>query len=208
MNKICLTINGSQFEADEGSTVMEVALANNIYIPHLCYNPDLVPSGACRLCQVEINGSKLALACRTPVEDGMVVDTKSPAVDAAVRPIVELIIADHHSTCSGCPSNGNCELQRIMAHLRIDRRRVRNLKFPQEKLPLEPLTPYLDYDSNKCVRCGICIQTCEKIYGASHIYYVNRGYPTKIAYFGNGTHCDFCLECVKRCPVGVLIPKQ
>ena len=208
MNKIHLTINDNQFEAEPGATIMEVALENNIYIPHLCYNPDLVPGGICRLCRVEINNDKLALACRTPVEEGMIVRTNTPEIDAAIRPIVELIIADHHSTCRGCPANGKCELQKIMAHLHIDRRRIDNLRLPQNDLPPEALTPFLDYDPNKCVRCGICVQTCEKIYGTSHIYFLNRGYDTKIAYFETVAHCDFCMECVKNCPVGVLIPKN
>ena len=208
MSKISFTINGEQFEADKGATIMEVALANNIYIPHLCYHPDLVPTGVCRFCMVEINNGKLVLGCLTPVEDGMIVKTTSPEIDAAIRPIVELIIADHHITCRGCPASGKCELQRIMAHLHIDRQKIDNLRLPKNILPLEHLTPFLDYDPNKCVRCGICIQTCEKIYGASHIYFINRGYDTKIACFDTVSHCDFCMECVKRCPVGVLIPKQ
>ncbi len=208
MNKISFSINGQQFNADKGATIMEVALENNIYIPHLCYDPDLVPNGVCRLCMVEINNEKLVLACRTPAEEGMTVKTTTPEIDAAIRPIVELIIADHHSNCSGCPATGKCQLQKIMAHLRIDRKRVANLRLPVQKLPLEALNPFLDYDPNKCIRCGICVQTCEQIYGASHIYFINRGYDTKIACFEKIAHCDFCMECVKRCPVGALIPKQ
>jgi NADH dehydrogenase/NADH:ubiquinone oxidoreductase subunit G len=208
MNKIHITIDGRPFEVEAGATIMEIALENDIYIPHLCYNADLTPNGVCRLCRVEINNEKTVLACRTPAEDGMIVKTNTPEIDAAIRPIVELIIADHHFTCRGCPANGKCELQKIMAHLHIDRRRVDNLRLPEEILPLETLTPFLDYDPNKCVCCGICVQTCEKIYGASHIYFVNRGYGTKIACFESIAHCDFCMECVGRCPVGVLIPKQ
>ncbi|MDD4923416.1 MAG: 2Fe-2S iron-sulfur cluster-binding protein [Dehalococcoidales bacterium] len=207
MNKIRFSINGQQFDADQGATIMQVALENHIYIPHLCYNADLVPGGVCRLCMVEVNNEKIVLACRTLAENEMIVKTNTPEIDAAIRPVVELIIADHHFTCRECPANGKCELQKIMAHLHIDRRRIDNLRPPKNKLPLETLTPFLYYDPNKCVRCGICVQTCEKIYGASHIYFVNRGYETKIACFESAAHCDFCMECVKKCPVGVLIPK-
>ncbi len=208
MSKIRFSINEQQFEIDKRATIMEVALENNIYIPHLCYNADLVPSGVCRLCIVEIDDEKLVLACRTLAEDGMIVKTNTPKIDATIRPIVELIIADHHFTCRECPANGKCMLQKIMAHLHIDRRRVDNLRLPNIKLPLETLTPFLYYDPDKCVRCGICVQTCEKIYGVSHIYFVNRGYDTKIACFETIAHCDFCMECVKKCPVGALIAKQ
>jgi formate dehydrogenase major subunit len=121
MNKIHITIDGRPFEVEAGTTIMEIALENDIYIPHLCYNADLTPNGVCRLCRVEINNEKTVLACRTPAEDGMIVKTSTPEIDAAIRPIVELIIADHHITCRGCPANGKCELQKIMAHLHIDR---------------------------------------------------------------------------------------
>jgi formate dehydrogenase major subunit len=95
-----------------------------------------------------------------------------------------------------------------MANLRIDRRRVRRLRPPKEELPLETLNPCLDYEPNKCVRCGICVQTCEDLFGTSCLYFVERGYGTKITFFGDKSKCESCLECVARCPVGVLIPKK
>lgn len=208
MDKICFIIDGRQVFADKGATILEVALQNDIYIPHLCHHPDLQPRGSCRLCTVEINGGELVTACRTPGEEGMEVRTRSPEVDRAVRPIVELLIADHHASCRGCPSSERCELQKIMANLRIDRRRVQRLRPPKEELPLETLNPCFDYEPNKCVRCGICVQTCEDLLGTSCLYFVERGYGTKIAFFGDKSKCESCLECVARCPVGVLIPKK
>ena len=208
MDKICFTIDGRQVVADKGATIMEVALENDIYIPHLCYHSSLKPSGVCRLCMVEINDGKLVSSCRTLAENEMHVKTNSPKVDKAVRPIVELIIADHHSNCRECPGRGKCELQKIMAHLRIDRQRVRRLRPPKVELPLETLTPNIEYDTNKCVRCGICVQTCNDILGISSLYFVERGYSTKIAFLGDKPHLDFCSECVNRCPVGALIPKN
>ena len=208
MDKVCLSINGLQVFADKGATILEVALENDIYIPHLCYHPSLEPRGACRLCMVEVNNGNLVMACRTLAEDGMEVRTCSANVDKAVRPIVELLIADHHASCRGCPSGGRCEVQKIMANLRIDRRRVKRLRPPKEELPLETLNPSLDYDPNKCVRCGICVQICGDLFGTSCLYFVERGYGIKIAFFGDESKCESCLECVTRCPVGVLIPKK
>jgi NADH dehydrogenase/NADH:ubiquinone oxidoreductase subunit G len=208
MDKIRFIIDGREVVAGKGATILEAALENDIYIPHLCYHPSLKPGGACRLCTVEVNGGELVTACRTPAEEGMEVKTHSPQVDRTVRPIVELLIADHHASCRGCPSSGRCELQKIMANLRIDRRRVRRLRFPKKELPLETLNPSFDYDPNKCVRCGICVQTCEDLFGTSCLYFVDRGYGTKIAFFGDESKCESCLECVARCPVGTLISKK
>lgn len=207
MGKVTFTIDNRVLEADEGTSVLSAALQNDIYIPHLCYHPELESRGACRLCTVEINGS-LAPACRVTVEPDMMVRTKSPDIDRAVRPIVELLIAHHHITCRGCPSSGKCQLQKLMSQLRIDRRRVRRLRLPEEKLPLDTSPPCFDYDPNKCVLCGICIHTCEELHGTSSLYFVNRGTDTRVAFYGEESRCASCMECVKRCPVGVLLPKQ
>lgn len=207
MGKVTFTINEQVLEIEEGTSVLEAALQNDICIPHLCYHPELESRGACRLCVVEIDG-RLVTACRTPVESGMVVRTNTPEVDRAVRPVVELLIANHHITCRGCPISGKCQLQKLMAELRIDRRRVRRLRVPEEELPLDTSPPCFDYDPNKCVLCGICIQTCEKIHGASSLYFLNRGTDTRVAFYGDEARCASCLECVGRCPVGVLLPKQ
>lgn len=207
MDKITLTIDGSNVVVNEGMSVLEAALQNNIYIPHLCYHPDLEARGVCRLCIVEIDDKQLVTSCRTPVEPGMVVKTNSLKVDKVRRPIVELLIADHHSTCRGCPSNGHCELQKVMAHLCIDRRRVRRLRLPEEEMPLDTSNPYFDYDPNRCVLCGVCVQTCEDIHGTSSLHFVSRGYVTRIGFFGDKSRCELCSKCVTRCPVGALIPK-
>ncbi|MFQ5996925.1 MAG: 2Fe-2S iron-sulfur cluster-binding protein [Dehalococcoidales bacterium] len=208
MERVSLTIDGMDVEVDEGTTILEAALENDIYVPHLCHHPALEPRGACRLCMVEVDDGKIVTSCRTPAEPGMVVRTQSPEVDRAVRPIVESLIADHHVSCRGCPSSGHCELQKIMAHLRIDRRRVRRLRQPKEELPLDTSNPCFDYDPNKCVLCGICVQTCEDIHGVGSLFFVERGYRTKIGFFGDESRCASCGECVVRCPVGVLIPKK
>jgi len=208
MKKIPLTIDGLDVTVDEGMSVLEAALQNDIYIPHLCYCPDLTARGVCRLCIVDIGDGELVTSCRTPVETGMVVKTKTPEIDRAIRPVVELLIANHHISCRGCPSSGHCELQTIMSHLRIDRRRVRRLRLPEEEKPLDTSNPCFDYDANKCVLCGICVHTCEDIHGVSSLYYVGRGYDTRIAFYGDEARCASCMKCVERCPVGVLLPKN
>ncbi len=208
MGKVSLTIDGLEVVTDNGASVLEAALQNNIYIPHLCYYPDLEARGACRLCIVEIGGGELVASCRVPAESGMVVKTKSPQIDKVIRPVVELLIADHHASCAGCPSGGHCELQRIMAHLRVDRRRVRRLRLPREETPLDTSNPVFDYDADRCVLCGLCVQTCEAIHKVSSLHYVGRGHGTKIAFFGDQLKCEACQQCASTCPVGALRRKE
>jgi NADH dehydrogenase/NADH:ubiquinone oxidoreductase subunit G len=208
MEKVPLTIDDVEVAVGEGTTILQAALQNDIYIPHLCYHPALEPRGACRLCMVEVGDGQIVTSCRTQVEPGMVVKTKSQVVDKLVREVVAVLIADHHTSCRGCPSSGHCELQKVMAHLRIDRRRVRRLRLPKEEPPLDTSNPCFDYDPNRCVLCGICVQTCEDIHGVGSLFFVGRGYGTKIAFFGDDSRCASCGECVVRCPVGVLMPKK
>ena len=71
MSEVKLTINGAQVSGREGMTILEVAQENGIDIPTLCYSPDLRPIGACRICVVEVEGSRLLVgSCHTPIAPG------------------------------------------------------------------------------------------------------------------------------------------
>ena len=206
MSKVRLTIDDRPVEAEADEAILQVALANDIYIPHLCYHPEVGAMGACRLCTVDIGNGQLATACRTTAEEGMVVRTNTDEVDRAVRPVAELIVANHHISCRGCPSNSKCQLQSVMAHLRIDRRRVRRLLLPEKERALdETFSPCFDYDADKCILCGICIRTCEQIHGTGSLFFANRGTETRVTFYGDESRCQSCRECAERCPVGVLL---
>ena len=145
MEKILLTINDQQVEATRGMTVLEAATSVGIYIPTLCYFPDLEPYGGCRLCVVEIENVRgLPTSCTTPATDGMVVHTESAAINDVRRTALELLLTNHPCECLEChrrercgpydvclrhvavtdrcvvcPANGQCELSAVhIAHLR------------------------------------------------------------------------------------------
>jgi formate dehydrogenase alpha subunit len=212
MEKISVNIDGQDILAQKGATILETALANKIYIPHLCYHPDLRPAGSCRLCLVEMDNGKLVTSCRTLIKEGMVIKTKSPGVDIARRPVVEMIIANHHMGCKNCAKKGQCELQRIRAYMKIDKKSIERLRLPQEELPKDLSNPFFERDHNKCVLCGICVRTCQEIQKVSAIDFAGRGNNTKIAAFGDKpiaeSRCESCGECVIRCPVGALVSKS
>jgi formate dehydrogenase alpha subunit len=211
VQKISLSIDGLQIAADPGMTVLQAALAGGIYIPHLCYHPDLEPVGVCRLCMVEIQGRGLALSCRTPVEEGLLVRTESPQIDKVRRLAVELLVVNHHGDCLSCAKNNQCELQRIAAYVGIEPGRLERLRRPRGTLPLDTSNPFFDRDPNRCVLCGICVRTCADLQGVGAIDFQFRGYDTVIGTFGNrpiaDSRCESCGECVVRCPVGALRAK-
>jgi formate dehydrogenase major subunit len=106
MDKIALTIDNQDIVANRGTIILEAALRNGIYIPHLCYHPDLKPSGTCRLCLVEVDRGQLLPSCLLFVEEGMLARTRSTEVDKLRHSIVELLVADHHTDCRSCPKSG------------------------------------------------------------------------------------------------------
>lgn len=205
-NQITLFIDGLEVIVEKGVSVLEAALKNNIYIPHLCYCPDVKPFGACRLCLVEINGQILP-SCLTPVEDGMIVKTKTPDIERIRKVIVELLIANHHSNCRHCPSSGKCNLQKIMGRLRVNVKRMRPLRMAKEKMPIDTSNPVFDYDPNRCILCGVCVQICEKK-GNNIANFFGRGYVTRVIFLGDTSKCEVCQQCVTKCPVGALISKK
>ena len=210
MDKINLTINGQKITARPGMTVLEAALAAGIYIPTLCYYPDLKPYGGCRICVVEIEGMRgLTTSCTTPAAEDMIVHTETEAVNKARKTVVELLIADHPSDCLTCTSNQQCELQKVAAYLGMDRVRL------PKKAPVyavDDSNPFFNLDRNKCILCARCTRACNEITCVGAIDMANRGYTMKVSTFGDtplfDSICQSCGECVARCPVGALAPKH
>jgi len=210
MGRVALIIDDQEIQTWQGATILETALESKIYIPHLCYHPDLKPAGSCRICLVELDNGRFVASCRTPVKEGMVIKTKGPELDKVRRPVIEMIVANHHMDCRNCLKKGNCALQRIMAHLKIDKQKIQqNMRLPMTGLPVDDSNPFFIRDHNKCVLCGICVRTCQEIAKVNAIDFAGRGDNTKIAAFGDKaiaqSQCVSCGECVIRCPVGALV---
>lgn len=212
MEEITLLIDDKKVAARNGTTILEAALNNKIYIPHLCHHPDLSPAGVCRLCYVEFEGKGPVLSCRTPIKDGMVIKTKTPEVDEIRRGLVELLIANHHDDCRSCRKKGRCELQRVMAYLRIDRKRPARLRFAETTPESDTSNPFFDLDPAKCVLCERCVRICGEHLQVNAIAVVGRGYRSRVATSGGKplaeSSCESCGECVEKCPVGALVYKE
>lgn len=210
MSKIKITINNREVEAYEGQTVLEAAKNNGIHIPTLCYLKDVTGTGACRVCQVEVEGAKtLCAACVYPVRDGMVIKTNSQRALDARRRVVELIVSNHSKDCLSCIRNTNCELQRLCQELG-----VREDAFAGEKSEptFDTVSPGIVRNTSKCVLCGRCVETCLKVQGLGVLGYMNRGFKTKVAPIYDKSfddvNCMQCGQCINVCPVGALHEKE
>ena len=158
METITLTIDGIEVKAKKGATVLEAAQGADIYVPTLCWDGDLEPYGACRLCVVEIEGMRgLPTDCTTPATDVMVVRIDTPQVNKVRRTAVELIIADHPTDCLICSKNQRCDLQKVVAYLGITEQRFRQTI--REHL-IDKSNPFFDRDMSKCILCGYCAASC------------------------------------------------
>ncbi len=212
IDTISLSVNGREVTAKRGATVLEAALGAGIYIPTLCYDPDLKPYGACRLCVVEIEGMRgLVGSCTTPATEGMVVHTETPRVNQARRITMELIIANHPSDCLTCAKNQDCELLKIAQYLGIQQEDIGRLRRGTQVLPVDDSHPAFIRDPNKCILCGKCVRACHEIACVGAIDLAFRGYSAKVSTFGDKaiieSICKSCGECVARCPTGALVPK-
>lgn len=209
MEHITVEIDGSKYEAPKGSTILDIARANGIYIPTLCYDERLNPYGACRLCLVEVEGARgLLPACYAKADDGMVVRTTTEQIEKVRKTLVELLVSDHPIECAGCTKSGRCELQEL-----IDRYEVDEDRFAGEvhSYTLLDENPFIARDYNKCVNCGRCIRICREVQGVGVYDFVNRGFQAVPGTpYGNDmqdTPCEFCGLCVSTCPTGALKAK-
>ncbi|MCL2225134.1 MAG: NADH-dependent [FeFe] hydrogenase, group A6 [Defluviitaleaceae bacterium] len=205
-----VTIDNIVVEVEAGSTILDAARKGGIDIPTLCYLKEANEIGACRVCQVEVQGARsLAAACVMPVFDGMVVSTTSKKVRAARRATVELILSSHNRDCLTCSANGNCELQVIANEMGI-----REVPFEgaNDFGIVDTSSPSIVRDQSKCVLCGRCVNVCKKQQGASILDFTDRGISTKVSpHLNKGMNevpCIYCGQCVNVCPTAALREKE
>ena len=186
MEKITCFIDNKKIETAGNRTILEVALENGIYIPNLCHHPDLIPSGNCRLCQVEIEGIKgQVISCMTQVKDGMNIRTDSQEISMIRQTTLELIHANHTQDCTNCYKNNNCQLQEVTAYIGVNERRLNSLRRTKPEIEIDKSNPFFNLNHNKCIMCGICIRTCDEVQGVNALDYGFRGFNTIVSTFGD-----------------------
>jgi len=203
---IRLTINDKEVEAKQGQTILQVCREQGIDIPTLCYLDDLFPSGACRMCVVEVEGARgLVPSCAFPAADGQVVHTHTPRARRARKTIVELLLANHPQECLTCVRSGKCELQTLSQDLGVRENRYSGA---QREAPIDASSVSLVRDPEKCILCGRCVRVCEEIQGVAAIDFTRRGFQSVIMpafdHSLGDTACVNCGQCILVCPTGAL----
>jgi [NiFe] hydrogenase diaphorase moiety small subunit len=201
-DQIKFTIDGVEVTAEAGQTILEAAEAAGIYIPRLCYHPDVPPHGSCRVCTVKVNGRFMA-ACTTPVEDGSEVINEDDELLDMRRSIVEMLFTEGNHFCTFCEKSGNCELQAMAYRLGIYGPRYPYL-FPIREIDMSHPDVFLE--RNRCILCGRCVQVSRDLDGKHVFDFTGRGIDKRIdvdAKEGlNETNIDAVDRAITVCPVG------
>lgn len=208
MKTVSLVIDGKSIHADAGTTILEAARKSGIEIPTLCYHSRLRPLGHCRLCVVEVEGVAAPVtSCDNEVQEGMVVTTSTPQLEAIRKEIITLMLRNHpYEDCLTCEKGGACDLQERAYSFQVE------LPALIRALPVtHDDNPYIVRDEAKCVLCGRCLQVCRDFAGRNVFSLLSGGIESRITPVRDGeaagleeAGCIFCGQCVDLCPVGAL----
>lgn len=203
---VTIEIDGRQLTVPEGMNLLEAALQNGIYIPHLCHHPDLPDLGSCRLCIVEVEGMEgVQPSCKLKASEGMKVITDSPRIHSLRKLAMELLLAAHPEDCSTCPKYGRCELQTLIQYMGVSATRMsaRIKGFAQNDK-----NPLLIHDMNRCVLCGRCVRACGDLRGVGVLQYNKKELETYVGTLHDklltDADCRFCGACAEVCPTGTI----
>ena len=225
MSEIKVNIDGIECKAKEGEAILNIARANGIFIPALCYLSNCSPTLACRLCLVEVDG-KRAYSCNAKAKEGMQVITKNDEIEKERRAIMEIYDVNHPLECGVCDQSGECELQNYTMEMEVDSQShcIQDCARPAKTWGK------IHYDPSLCIVCERCVTVCKDMIGESALKTVKRdgavlGKEWKdktpkdayamwnklqksiigIASGADTLDCTQCGECTSVCPVGALV---
>ena len=209
MSTINLTINDKAIVAQEGQTILDVALENDIHVPRLCYDPRVTPSGSCRLCIVEIEGERgLHTSCTRLATDDMKVVTESQTISASRKMTLEFLLSEHDARCTSCDSDGDCALQDYSYEYGADLGHFGSLVPEDRELVYTGGHRGIVYDPAKCVRCQLCVKICSEVAMVDALTLKGRALDVRVSTAFdlplNETTCELCGLCISACPTNAL----
>lgn len=201
-----ITVNNREIEASAEDTILSALNRVGIRIPTLCHLAGMMPTGACRICVVEVEGyDRLLPSCSQPVREGMKIWTNSPRAINARRTLIRLLLSNHPDDCLYCKKSSTCSLRSLAEEYGV---RERSPKPPFHGSLKDVTSPSIVMDSAKCILCGKCVRVCDEIQQVSAIDFTGRGSRTVIApafHIGmNVSSCVNCGQCTLVCPTGAL----
>lgn len=198
-----LKIDGNEVQIEKGATILAAAEKAGVKIPTLCFLKKVSPTGACRICVVDIAGvDKPMTACNTVAVDGMAVTTQSERLAKIRRQVVELLLVNHPLDCPVCDAGGECDLQNVCYAHDVTRQ-----PFEAEDVNPDVIDrwPLIQQVPNRCILCEKCVKVCHEVVGSSALFVNDKG---DAAFIDKHLElCEFCGNCVQVCPTGTMISK-
>lgn len=213
-----VTIDGATIEVPDGTTILNAArqIGGESVPPAMCYYSTLKESGGkCRVCLVKIaQGStkdprpmpKLMASCRTPVMDGMVVQSiTSPEVLEARKSVVEFLLINHPLDCPICDQAGECDLQNLAYKHGVAKTRYEEERRTFEKIDIGDK---IKLHMNRCILCYRCTFVANQLTDNRVHGVLSRGDASEIStYIQKAVDNDFSGNMIDVCPVGALTDK-
>jgi formate dehydrogenase major subunit len=202
-----VTINRRRHEFPAGLTILDALRKLDVNLPTLCHDDRLKPTGACRLCSVEIMGwNRYITACNTPLTDRMEIQSHSPGVEEARRTLLRLLAENYPA--EAVEQFPEKQLHRYLANYSVAPQQKRNFLSTAP----DPSHPYIRVDMAQCITCFRCVRICDELQGQFVWQVWNRGGATDIRPDSGSTllesSCVGCGACVDSCPSGALEDKS
>ncbi|MBL0721768.1 MAG: (2Fe-2S)-binding protein [Sulfurovum sp.] len=199
---ISIKINGKDCEGIAGDTILNIARANDIYIPTMCYLTKVEPIGSCRMCVVNVEGVEgMILSCQERAVDGAVITTSTPEIEKQRQNIMKLYDVNHPLECGVCDKSGECDLQNKTIEFEVERQ---TFTAREQHRPVQNWG-FISYDPSLCIMCEKCVRVCTEIVGDNVLAISAGGYNSTIINTKLNEDCSNCGECMSVCPVGALV---
>ena len=200
---VTLTIDGAEVSVPAGTTILQACGGRSGDIPTLCYGDTITPKNACRVCMVEVEGSRVLVpSCSRPAEDGMVVRTRSDRVDHARKMVLEFLgssvdlsltdrVAEWNTEYGADPTRYGSEAATVHQPVKVD-------------------NDLYVRDYAKCILCYQCVDACGDQWQHSFVIEIaGRGFASHVSTEHDvalpDSACVYCGNCIQVCPTGALM---
>ncbi|MCW5782381.1 MAG: molybdopterin-dependent oxidoreductase [Nitrospirales bacterium] len=200
-----LTLDGEVVQAKEGVSLYDVISSTGKIVPAMCYHYTFDPFGSCGMCLVLQEGKKAPVrSCTAKAAAGMVIQTEGEELFLARKKAVEKHLSVHPLDCPVCDADGHCELQDMAFQHGVTN--LANAK--QKNIPEDTRSLVLDFNMNRCIACGECINICKDVLRIDALQFMKKGGFTQVVAKGDqALDCEFCGDCLAVCPVGAITNK-
>jgi len=207
-------INGTEYPFEPGQTVIQVAQANGIHVPHYCYHPGLSIAGNCRICMVEVEGNKrpqisCKLQCAPPpwIKEPLRIQTESEIAKQGQEGTMEMLLVNHPLDCPICDQAGECHLQDYSYEVGQGQAISTTAK---TKLPKNvPFGSKIVYDAERCIKCTLCVRFCEEVTQTNELAMSGRSDHEIVVMTNKGEFTTpYAMNIIDLCPVGALTSRD